>query len=250
MRAVASAAAPLLVAQAEAGFPGVGEESLEALLLSKKKTVAGDAKSDDHRRTDLVLAAISAIKPDLTEKEASACVARGFLHDIPDAYADLYVPPDMLGEVLVPGEAQAVEKYATQVAAAHAEREHIISTRDKRVLKYFKKVPAAAVSAAQKRGPRWLPAKDAASTEKITKWMLKWVPPGGGIDVDDYNGRWRALYPPTNQWKSLSWTKRGYEAAACEAIWWTWTFHYEFTKEAAPFDMEELARRFREAAVA
>ena len=48
----------------------------------------------------------------------------------------------------------------------------------------------------------------------------------------------------------MSWTKRGYECAACEAIWWTWTFHYDFTKEAAPFDMEELAKRFREAELA
>ena len=68
--------------------------------------------------------------------------------------------------------------------------------------------------------------------------------------MDDYNGRWRALYPPSGQAESVSWTKRGYECAACEAIWWTWTFHYDFTKEAAPFDMDELAKRFQEAELA
>ena len=223
---------------------------MEALLTSKGKAVPSDAKDGDRRRTDLVLAAIAAMKPALTDKEASACVCRGFLRELPDAYADLYVPPDMLGEVLVPGEAQAVEKYAVQVAKAHAEREHIVATRDKRVLKYFKKAPATAFSQAQRKGPRWLPDKDAKNTAQITKWMLKWVPRDGGIDVGDYNGRWRALYPPSGQAKSVSWTKRGYEAAACEAIWWTWHFHYDYSKEAAPFDMEELAKRFQEAELA
>ena len=143
----------MLHAQAESGFPGVGEESLEALLTSKGKALPADAAAADHRKTDLVLAAISAIKPDLTDKEASECVCRGFLQELPDAYADLYVPPDMLGEVLVPGEAQAVEKYAVQVAAVHAEREHIVATRDKRVHKYFKKAPAPAYSQTQKKRP-------------------------------------------------------------------------------------------------
>ena len=102
-------------------------------------------------------------------------------------------------------------------------------------------------TATQKKGPRWLPERDASSTDKITKWMLKWTPAGAAIDCDDYNGRWRALYPPTNECKSISWTKRGYEKAACEAIWWTWQFHKDFSHEAAPFDLDDLAKRFREA---
>ena len=198
----------------------------------------------------MVLAAIAAIKPDATDKEASEFLARGFLQELPDAYADLYVPPAMLGEVLVPGEAKAVEEYAVAVASTHAQREHIVATRDKRVHKYFKRTPPPAASAVQKKGPRWLPDRGAKNTEKITQWMLKWIPKGGGIDVDDYNGRWRALYPPTNECKSVSWTKRGYEKAACEAIWWAWTFHTDFTKEAAPFDVEALEKRFRDAELA
>ena len=143
-----------------------------------------------------------------------------------------------------------MEEYAVAVARTHAQRERIVATRDKRVHKHFKRAPALPASAAQKKGPRWLPDRDASNAAKITQWMLKWVPKGGGIDVDDYNGRWRALYPPTNSWKSASWTQRGYEKAACEAIWWTRSFHSDFTKEVPPFDLGELEKRFRDADLA
>ena len=53
------------------------------------------------------------------------------------------------------------------------------------------------------------------------------------------------IYSALNKWKSVSWTKRGYEKAACESIHHAWVFHTECTGEEAPFSMEDLASRWQ-----
>ena len=68
------------------------------------------------------------------------------------------------------------------------------------------------------------------------------------VQCDDYNGRWRVIHSGLNKWKSISWTRRGYEKAACEVIHQSWSFHYDFCGVEAPFSMDELAARWQEAA--
>ena len=80
--------------------------------------------------------------------------------------------------------------------------------------------------------------------------MKRFFPKEADVVCDDYNGRWRVLYGALNKWKSISWTKRGYEKAACESIHRALVFHTEFSGEEAPFSMEDLAARWQAPAAA
>ena len=79
---------PLLEAQAERGFAHVPEKSLEDLLMMKGKKVPDGDEDDIDRRTDLSMACIAAIKPDCTDIEAAAYVAKAFVAENPDVYLD------------------------------------------------------------------------------------------------------------------------------------------------------------------
>ena len=250
VKGVAGPEKALLVAQAERGFAHVPEGSLEVLLRSKGKAVPEADADGVHRKTDLVPACIAAVKPEATDTEASECVSRGFLLENPDCYSELHVAPEMLAEVLVAGEAQKVAEYAAQVAEQHAKKDYSVSTREARMVRYFKPSDAPKYTALQKRGPRWLPEKDKQNTAAITKWIEKFSPPGVDVQCDDYNGRWRVICGGLHKWKSISWTKRGYERAACESIHQAWVYAKEFSGAAPPFSLEDLAARWKDAAAA
>ena len=47
-------------------------------------------------------------------------------------------------------------------------------------------------------------------------------------------------------WKSISWTSRGYESAACEVLVQAWEYFNDETGFDAPFDLEHLRRRYQE----
>ena len=53
------------------------------------------------------------------------------------------------------------------------------------------------------------------------------------------------MIAPTLDWKSISWSKRGYEKAALEVIHKGWEYQYDWNGSAAPFSMEELGKRFQ-----
>ena len=71
----------------------------------------------------------------------------------------------------------------------------------------------------------------------------KYSPADVAIECDDYNGRWRVI-APTLEWRSISWTKRGYEKAALEVIHQAWVFQKDWNGQQSPFSLEELATRF------
>ena len=63
------------------------------------------------------------------------------------------------------------------------------------------------------------------------------------VAVDAGQGRWRVISDDL-QWKSISWTKRGYETAALEAIHQGWLYHCDASPHKCPFNLEELRGRF------
>ena len=92
---------------------------------------------------------------------------------------------------------------------------------------------------------RWLSPKDAEKTNIITEWIESHCPPDVSVQCDDYNGRWRVISEELN-WKSISWTKRGYQAAAMMCIHQAWHYYLDGHKEKCPFDLKALEKEFRE----
>ena len=233
----------VLGAQADMGFAHVAEKVLEDVLISMGKVVPVCESESLHRRTDLAMACIAATKPDCTDVEAAACIAHAFVAENPDCYADLPVDSDTLSEVLNAGEAKAMAEYAHGLEKLKAEKAVVLQTRDERIHKHFKKSAPPKYSAAEKKVPRWLPKKDEQNTSVITRWLLEHAPTSVIVQCDDYNGRWRVI--STNmEWRSISWTKRGFQKAASEVLHQAWQYHYDYTGQCAPFDLNELAKRF------
>ena len=87
--------------------------------------------------------------------------------------------------------------------------------------------------------------KDEKSTDAVTRWILTHTPESVTIECDNYSGRWRVV-SLTPEWKSISWTKRGYDKAALEVVHQAWVFHEDCLSEHAPSDLEELQQRFQE----
>ncbi len=238
----------LLVAQAYSGFAHVSEKTMEDVLVHKGKEVPAGDEGDIHRKTELALACIAAIKPDMSGQEASKCIARAFVAENPECYSDLLVDSEALGDVVNAGEAKKVAEHAARMAATKALKELAGMTREKKLPLYFAKAAPLKYTAAQKKQPRWVPRRDEENTEVLTKWILGYIPADVAVECDDYNGRWRVISPNLD-WKSISWTKRGFEAAACEVIDRAWAFHKFCGGAAAPFDLRELSKRWQEEGV-
>ena len=236
----------LETACAETGFANVGEEALVEVLSRKGKPIPEPLGEDVHRRTDLILAAMSAVKPEWTDLEANAAVFRGFLLENPDTYADLHVDPDMLGEVLTAGERQGVHKYALSLAEARAKKDLVLNTRKTRVLKYFKKSKPKKPTVTEKAGPKWVAPNGGDKPAKVTRWIQKYLPSSARIHCDLIAARWRVIHTEAHLMKSVAWTKRGFEKAALEVISWAWEFHSDVCGEQPPFDAKELQKRWKE----
>ena len=235
----------VLEAQADLGFAFVSESACETLLEKKGKELPEGSEDEVHRKTTLALACVAAIKPDIDVQEASKAVSRAFLAENPDCYANLHVDEDALCDVLNKGEAKKVTEYNIKVQEIKATKSLAMKTREEYVGKYFKKGHAPKYTAAQKKQPRWLPGQDTAATSVITDWILKYIPKDVQVLCDDYNGRWRVI-APTLHWRSISWTKRGYEKAALEVIHQAWEYGRDWCGLDAPFSLEELEQRYLE----
>ena len=198
------------------------------------------------RKTALAMACIAAIKPDMSSEDVSKTLNKAFVAEHPDSYASLQVDVDVLSDVLDAGEARKTGECAAALEKIKATKSVCMHIRHKFVGQYFKSAGAVKYTQSQKKQPRWLPAKDAATTAVITEWIELHSPPDVSIQCDDYNGRWRVI-SPTLEWRSISWTKRGYEKAALEVIHQGWLFQHDWNGQKAPFSLEDLASRFLDA---
>ena len=152
----------MLDAQVQRGFAFVEEKCMEELLTSRGKPIPERDEEGNIWKTELTLACLAAIKPDMTDTEAVACIARGFVEEHPDCYATLQVGDEQLKDVCNAGEAQKIAEFVVGLGQVKAKKDVVFSTRDRGLHKYFKKSPAPKLSVAHKRPPRRLPKKTQA----------------------------------------------------------------------------------------
>ena len=131
------------------------------------------------------------------------------------------------------GEAQKIAEFVAELIRVKAKKDLVFSTLDRQLHKYFKKPPALNLSAAQKRPPRWLPKHDESNSAAVSQWIDKHAPSSVKIECDDYNGRWRVISANLD-WRSISWTKRGYKKAAFEVLSQAWAYHQDYTGVGPP----------------
>ena len=79
----------VLDAQVQRGFAFVEEKCMEELLTSRGKVIPEGDEEDNNWKTELTMACLAAIKPDMTDTEAAACIARGFVDGAPKLLRDL-----------------------------------------------------------------------------------------------------------------------------------------------------------------
>lgn len=197
---------------------------------------------DVGRRMELALACMRCVKPNLAAEEASKALHRAFLLEHPENRTSLPVPIDVLQSVTTPTEARKMGEYEDTLKRKAAEQVLHTAQRRTRVEAYFKPAAKAraSASAARKRAaaPRWLPKANPRSSE-VTKWLERHGPDHVSFVCDDYNGRWRVI-SEAGVWKSVSWTKRGFEVGAAVALGHAWRFEEEYTGAVPPFDLETL----------
>ena len=128
-----------------------------------------------------------------------------------------------------------------------AKKDLVASTSDRGLHKYFKKPPAPKLSAVHKRPPRWLPNNAEINIAAVSQWIEKHAPPSVKIERDDYNGRWRVISANLD-WRSISWTKRGYKKAAFEVLSQAWAYHKDYTSVGPPYDVAALEAEWVEPA--
>ena len=145
-------------------------------MTSRGKAIPEGDEEENSWKTELTMACLAAIKPDMTDTEAAACIARGFVEEHPDCYATLQVGEEQLKDVCNAGEAQKIAEFVADLARVKAKKDLVFSTRDRGLHKYFKKPPAPKYSAAQKRPPRWLPKHDESNTAAVSQWIEKHAP--------------------------------------------------------------------------
>ena len=106
----------VLDAQVQRGFAFVEEKCMEELLTSRGKAIPEGDEEDNSWKTELAMACIAAIKPDMIDTEAAACIARGFVEEHPDCYATLEVVEEQLKYVYNAGETQNIAEFVADLA--------------------------------------------------------------------------------------------------------------------------------------
>ena len=89
----------VLDAQVQRGFAFVEEKCMEELLTSRGKAISEGDEEDNSWKTELTMACLAAIKLDMIDTEAAACIARGFVEVHSDCYATLQVGEEQLKHV-------------------------------------------------------------------------------------------------------------------------------------------------------
>ena len=232
----------IMVGHAHRGFACLDEKVLEGVLERKGVAVPDQDIPDLDRKVDLQMACISAVEPEWTEDQAAAALSHGFLMENPNAYEEMELPAEKIGEVLTATEAKEVQTYQHSLDLVKAQKQSMLATRRARSRKYFKKGLAAPLKLVLRKKPRWI-AKADASTASVSDWVKQHMPDIVRVLVDEVNGRWR-LVGPSMTVKSVAWTRRGWEAAATEAVYHGWQFHNDYSNRQCPWDVEELRDRF------
>ena len=121
-------------------------------------------------------------------------------------------------------------------------KKKFFQSRDRRVPKHFAGAKAAAKK--QVKAPHWK-ASPSAKVESVFSYIQKYAPPEDHVHIllDTYNGRFRIINSSL-QWKSISYTKRGFKEASAEVLHQAWSYYQEETGLQPPFPLTELVADF------
>ena len=235
---------PILEAQAQTAFSRVPAETLETLLQEDFKIgLPADANEMSYLQ-ELQLLAVKKTKPLWTQQEAALALRRGFLEEEPEATQEPFADLDSLCQLLTTFEADCFKKHNDKVCNSKAGAEAYVKSVSNRINKYFK--PSVAAKAAAKKPKMAKPPRMAMPANpkvpEVTAFIKSHVPSEIHIKEDFFNGRWRIVSPHTNQWKSISWSTRGFQLASELAVFQAWEFYTGYTLIDPPFSMDALAK--------
>jgi hypothetical protein len=237
----------VMKAHALRGFAMLSEATLGTVIESKGGEIPEQEDKNVDRKVDLQMACMAAVEPEWDEERAAQSLHRGFVMEHPDTYENLKIPPKMVAEVVTPSEAKEVEKFASALSQVRARKEHMKSTRALQSKKYFRRAPAPRWKADLKNMPRWLPKRNPAILD-VSAWIKRHIPETVDIVTDESHGRWQ-LIPSTLKPKCISWTRRGWRAAAFEVIHQAWNFHQDGSSHPPPFDINLLSAEYEGEAI-
>ena len=232
---------------ARRGFANVCESGLEG-ILRLQKTKVPDADESVDRTLELKMACIAAVEPEWTDEQAWKALSKGFIAENPDTYKEFKISAGQLAEVVANNEAKDVHAFAAALSQVKAKKKLMQASIKLKHKTYFKATKPVKVKEAWKKQPRWLPGPN-PTCYTVSAWLKKFIPPTVDLQTDEYNGRYRVIGPEL-QWRSISWTKRGFQKSAAEVLSEAWMYHHDHTGVECPFDLDELNRVFAAEGVA
>ena len=201
-----------------------------------------DSAADGNLKAALTLALMAKIQPEWTDREAHAALSKGFLLENPFSDESSRFDKDLVLDVVTVQESKEIVEHNNQVQEAVQKKRDFLAKRTQWVSSHFTKHKVPQAKRARKTPPRWLP-KPSEDTGPVTEHVRKHLPAGATVLQDDYNGRWFVNYPSKRS-VSISWTKRGYAAAAAHAIHTAWRLHGEVSGEEPSWPLAALGKDF------
>ena len=228
----------ILQGMAERGFAHVPEPILLKLLDRYPGLVLPDEDLAGDYKMELVICAMSKVMPTWTDVDATKALNRCFAEENPNSDRCLPVSHDLISELVQQADAKDIKAFSDKLEKGVEVKKNYLASRRVRVHRYF----TATECPAPKKGktPRWLPLPSAMADE-VHAWMGPYLPEETWVSVllDQYNGRWRVINFDC-QWRSISYTKRGFRSAAFEVLHQSWKYYEEATGLRAPFIIDEL----------
>ena len=232
-------ATPILKHQASEGFAHVEEQTLVEIhdkVLKRPKPTADDGNC---RKDVLALSLMKALLPAMTHPEAVKPLNKAYHLENPDSTVDpKVIPKQCLMELVNPREASEIHQTFERARKIKKNAEATTKQRRESVEKFFKAPPKKASAGSEKKAPHWKAPRN-PEVPAATKYVESMLPYSVTVEEDQYNGRWRLLCE-SDEWKSVSWMRRGLQHATDLALFHAWTLHTAHTAEEPPFDVEEL----------
>ena len=86
----------VLDAQVQRGFAFVEEKCMEELLTSRGKAIPEGDEEDNSWKTELTMACLAAINPDMADTEAFVCIVCVVVLESPVCYASFHVDEEAM----------------------------------------------------------------------------------------------------------------------------------------------------------
>ena len=234
-------ALPLLEWHCAHGFPGVPEAPLKAVISKHFKLTVPGREGPGYKKL-LVLAIMEHMHPEWTQEQATHALQLGVPQENPDGMLDMGVNDEMLCDVVLASERQAVKDYVNQARHAATKRTEAKAEVKQLVTEVSSFKPAMVKKRKTSQiAPQWH-GPDSAQVADVHAFIIQHGPPRGAVSYDHSNGRWFLTYnfPGMSQRMSISWARRGHKLAASLVLHQLWTWHSECTGVQPCFQIGDL----------